>query len=65
MKKILLSALLLLSLVSLAPAPADSRPVYCSVALENCATRCSNALFGISIFVDSCAGGCYLGYLLC
>jgi hypothetical protein len=65
MKKLLLSALLLLSLVSLAPAPADSRPAYCNAALENCATRCGNACFGISIFVDSCVGGCYLGYMLC
>ncbi len=65
MKKLLLSVVLMLSLVSLAPAPADSRPVNCNVALENCANRCASFWFGIQVAVDGCVGGCFVGYLLC
>ncbi len=65
MKKLLLCVVLALSLISLAPAPADCRDAYCDTALMNCANRCREFWLGIQVAVDGCVGGCFVGYLFC
>ncbi len=65
MKKLVLSVVLMLTLLSLTPAPVDARDMYCDNALRNCANRCAQFWLGIQVAVDGCVAGCFVGYLFC
>lgn len=66
MKRLVLSALLAFSLLSISPAPADAaKPSYCRVALQSCVESCRGMYSSIAGIQEGCITGCNIGYLLC
>jgi hypothetical protein len=64
MKRIILSAILLTALTTVASRPSLAAPLNCKEIFNRCVEDCRR-VFDIGVLKDACAVGCFIGYLNC